>query len=406
MQIMIDINVEAHEALDLASKFLADHAKLKRALLNVPAGTAVPPVVLTPGDAERAVGMRPELVADFGPFVDPATRVLPLAPSNVVPFVPPPPVIPHASLSGTVPSVPGAATMTPGNVSAATTTEAASVSSASPTNAPTAAGPAATTTNNSATPATGAVISELDSTGLPWDERIHASGKSRNKDGSWRLRRGVEPATVTSVTQELHARMINSVPAPPMNLSTQEFHAQVPVPGVPAVAPTFPGSVPVPPFPPAPVAPGGMLAPNASGVVPVPPVPAVGGLPTFGKSPLPPGVTPAAPPVILPVPPVAASVPVPPAPALGVPDAGHATMVPTQPMSDYRQFMDRALKLRNEGKITTEQMNAIVQQAGAPSMQLLGSMLHLIPRASFILDATLAGWTPDQISIHLQQTGQ
>lgn len=43
----------------------------------------------------------------------------------------------------------------------------------------------------------------LDKHGLPWDSRIHASTKTFIADGSWKLRRGVEPEQVRIVTEEL-----------------------------------------------------------------------------------------------------------------------------------------------------------------------------------------------------------
>lgn len=57
----------------------------------------------------------------------------------------------------------------------------------------------------------------LDSSGLPWDARIHAGSRERNTDGSWRVRRrpkGVEEsewdATIARVTSEL--RDLMSIP--------------------------------------------------------------------------------------------------------------------------------------------------------------------------------------------------
>lgn len=54
----------------------------------------------------------------------------------------------------------------------------------------------------------------LDSSGLPWDARIHAGSRERNTDGSWRVRRrpkGVEEAewesTLARVTSELRDLM-------------------------------------------------------------------------------------------------------------------------------------------------------------------------------------------------------
>lgn len=44
---------------------------------------------------------------------------------------------------------------------------------------------------------------ELDSRGLPWDVRIHSKERSRNKDESWRYKRGVEDEIVKQVEAEL-----------------------------------------------------------------------------------------------------------------------------------------------------------------------------------------------------------
>lgn len=59
---------------------------------------------------------------------------------------------------------------------------------------------------------------DLDSTGIPWDERIHAGTKGKNKDGSWKGKRGVDDATIASVTAELKAMVANQnaaiAPAP------------------------------------------------------------------------------------------------------------------------------------------------------------------------------------------------
>lgn len=60
-------------------------------------------------------------------------------------------------------------------------------------------------------PAAGAA--ELDSAGLPWDERIHSSGKSFLADGTWRLKRGVDDETMQAVTDEL--KQVMAVPTPP-----------------------------------------------------------------------------------------------------------------------------------------------------------------------------------------------
>jgi len=43
---------------------------------------------------------------------------------------------------------------------------------------------------------------DLDSAGYPWDERIHAGSKTKNKDGSWKLKRGVDKTLVQQIRAE------------------------------------------------------------------------------------------------------------------------------------------------------------------------------------------------------------
>ena len=79
---------------------------------------------------------------------------------------------------------------------------------------------------------------EVDKSGLPWDGRIHASTKARNADGSWRTKRGLDPAVLANVETELKALM--AIPAAGPQL--------VPAPPPPAAA------VPPPPGGPDPIA--------------------------------------------------------------------------------------------------------------------------------------------------------
>ena len=53
-------------------------------------------------------------------------------------------------------------------------------------------------------PATGGNMPELDADGLPWDERIHGTKKTKNADGRWRKRKGAE--NVEAVEAELKAK--------------------------------------------------------------------------------------------------------------------------------------------------------------------------------------------------------
>lgn len=60
----------------------------------------------------------------------------------------------------------------------------------------------------------------LDVNGLPWDKRIHSANKTKNEDGSWRNKRGVDKAYLAQVTDMLvgsvvtPAAVIPKAPAP------------------------------------------------------------------------------------------------------------------------------------------------------------------------------------------------
>lgn len=53
----------------------------------------------------------------------------------------------------------------------------------------------------------------LDSAGMPWDHRIHATTKGKNQDGTWRAKRGVDPKLVEDV-QEQNKRLMAIAPPP------------------------------------------------------------------------------------------------------------------------------------------------------------------------------------------------
>lgn len=97
-----------------------------------------------------------------------------------------------------------------------------------------------------------------DSAGVPWDARIHSATGARNSDGTWRKRRGVDPALVEAVTAELTAQGAEAggaveqdsppaptvaevcryfdVPPPPASPGVEAANAEIPPPTV-AVAP-------------------------------------------------------------------------------------------------------------------------------------------------------------------------
>lgn len=72
---------------------------------------------------------------------------------------------------------------------------------------------------------------QLDSAGTPWDSRIHSSSKAFVADGTWRLRRNLDPNILAAVKAELGQAM--SAPAP-------IIPAAPVVPPQPPVAPTAP----------------------------------------------------------------------------------------------------------------------------------------------------------------------
>lgn len=75
---------------------------------------------------------------------------------------------------------------------------------------------------------------ELDVNGLPWDARIHAGTKRKNADGSWTAKRGVDDATVASVTAEL--RGVPTVAVNPTPIVTPPTPTVAPVVAAPPAA--------------------------------------------------------------------------------------------------------------------------------------------------------------------------
>lgn len=93
----------------------------------------------------------------------------------------------------------------------------------------------------------------LDKEGLPWDSRIHASTKTFISDGSWKLRRGVDPAEVEKVKTQLRELMAapvagrvyaGTLPIPPEDVD--EFKEEIKEYLGPVPVPTVTSHVPVP----------------------------------------------------------------------------------------------------------------------------------------------------------------
>lgn len=101
------------------------------------------------------------------------------------------------------------------------------------------------TTTPAAPAAAPAAGVDTDKNGLPWDERIHSGNHGKNKDGTWRVKKNLDPAVKAQVEAELRGTM--SAPAP----TTAAVASLPPAPATEAPAPVTP-ALPTPPAPPAP----------------------------------------------------------------------------------------------------------------------------------------------------------
>jgi len=102
---------------------------------------------------------------------------------------------------------------------------------------------------------------DIDSKGMPWDARIHASSRAVTAKGSWRYRRNVEDSTIYKVEQELIAALKGApvtLPPTPAIPAAPIHHVAV----SPAQAPVQQVVPSVPVVPPAPVAPPQMPRPE------------------------------------------------------------------------------------------------------------------------------------------------
>lgn len=94
---------------------------------------------------------------------------------------------------------------------------------------------------------------ELDSAGMPWDERIHSGSKKTNADGKWKLRKNVDENLVKQVEAEnraaapageIPAFLRTGVPA-----AAQSATVPATVPATSVVNATAPAVAPMPPAP-------------------------------------------------------------------------------------------------------------------------------------------------------------
>jgi hypothetical protein len=193
----------------------------------------------------------------LAPPVSVTSTGLPLSPPPAPPVAPPPqpgPEVfkPAAAVVPDAPPQPGPEVFKPGTPEHALQTAveggaAAPVPPLPPAPPAPAAAPVASPPSAAAAP-TAAPAPQLDSRGLPWDQRIHSSGKAMNEDGTWRKKRGLMEARVHEVERELRALMALPAPAaaPAVPPAPAPAPVVVPLPPAPAPAPAAP-EVPLPP---------------------------------------------------------------------------------------------------------------------------------------------------------------
>jgi hypothetical protein len=161
---------------------------------------------------------------------------------------------------------------------------------------------------------------ERDSSGLLWDARIHSSARSKNMNGTWKLRRGATVEEVNAVKAELTSAPANVQPVP----APTPFNA----PGTP-FAPPAPGTITYVP-----------QAPDAAQV--------------FGGQPAAPVVPP----------------PPPSGPAF--------TVVPGDTIM-WPEVLKRVVKGKTEGRVTDEVIMSFLQAHGIANMALLAVRSDLFP---------------------------
>jgi hypothetical protein len=145
-------------------------------------------------------------------------------------------------------------------------------------------GAAAPADEDDSAPAATVAPGETDTSGLPWDARIHSGKKSKNADGTWRKMKGVDAGLVTAVEAELRALASPNASVAPIPVPVGATPAVAPVPpavpvsAAPVAPPAAPATPPTPPAAPAapvtPTAPtldfGGLMQVVSNGMTAVP----------------------------------------------------------------------------------------------------------------------------------------
>lgn len=77
----------------------------------------------------------------------------------------------------------------------------------------------------------------VDKNGHPWDARIHASSKAFIADGTWRVKRGVDPDLVREIQASLPVPAAPAAPAPAPTLAPAPSLAPAPTPPASGLSP-------------------------------------------------------------------------------------------------------------------------------------------------------------------------
>lgn len=176
--------------------------------------------------------------------------------------------------------------------------------------------------------ATEVLAREYDSARMPWDARIHQEKKTRKKDGTWKIKKGLDQKILQAVVAELAAAR------GPANI----------VPPAPAMVPLPPG------VPPAPTPVSAVTTVSLPGSITV--------LPTRVHT---------------------GAVPTP--PTLSASD-----------VSAYRALIDKISEATITGKLEPGVVHAIIQRHGVPNLQALYGMPHLIPDVNTSINLALSGF--------------
>ena len=194
---------------------------------------------------------------------------------------------------------------------------------------------------------------EVDSAGMPWDYRIHASSRAKVADGTWRQRRNLDPNVLAQVQAEMLQVMGLPIPTAGSGSQQEEQPSADPIAEADPEQAFIDAVIPPPPPPAAPAV-----------AVPVPP--------PFAHS------------AAVPVAPVAIAPPPPSTPA----GAATTASLSSQPVT-FPQLVSRITKMLAAKELTQGDIAGACQSLGIPHMPALASRPDLIPSMATALGIAL-----------------